>query len=115
MTERPGANDRRGAAYDSIISGGCIISGSTVKCSLLFSSVRVHSYCSIEGSVILPNVEVGRGAVLHRAVIDRGARIPPGLQVGVDAAEDRKRFHVTEKGITLVTPEMLGQELHHLR
>jgi len=106
---------RRGAAVDSMVSGGCIISGSTVKCSLLFSSVRVHSYCSIDGAVVLPNVEIGRGAVLHRVVIDRGTRIPPGLQVGVDPEEDRKRFHVTNKGITLVTPEMLGQQLHHLR
>ena len=108
-------DDRRGAAIDSMVSGGCIISGSTIKRSLLFSSVHVHSFCSIEQAVILPNVEIGRGAVLHRVVIDRGARIPPGLQVGVDAEEDRRRFHVTEQGITLVTPEMLGQQLHHLR
>ena len=106
---------RRGAAIDSMVSGGCIISGSTVKCSLLFSSVRIHSYCSIEQAVILPEVEIGRGAVLRRVVVDRGARIPPGLQVGVDAEEDRRRFHVSEKGITLITPEMLGQQLHHLR
>ncbi|MDB5807910.1 MAG: glucose-phosphate adenylyltransferase [Betaproteobacteria bacterium] len=103
---------RRGAAIDSMVSGGCIISGSTVKCSLLFSSVRVHSYCSIEQAVILPDVEIGRGAVLHRVVVDRGARIPPGLKVGVDIEEDRRRFHVSDKGITLITPEMLGQQLH---
>ena len=106
---------RRGAAIDSMVSGGCIISGSTVKCSLLFSSVRIHSYCSIEQAVILPEVEIGRGAVLRRVVVDRGARIPPGLQVGVDVEEDRRRFHVSDKGITLITPEMLGQQLHHLR
>ncbi len=108
-------DDRRGAAVDSMVSGGCIISGSTVRNSLLFSSVRVHSFCSIDEAVILPNVEIGRGAVLHRVVIDKGTRIPPGLRVGVDPAEDRKRFHVTDKGITLITPEMLGQQLHHLR
>jgi glucose-1-phosphate adenylyltransferase len=106
---------RRGAAIDSMVSGGCIISGSTIKCSLLFSSVRVHSYCSIDQAVILPGVEIGRGAVLRRVVIDRGAHIPPGLKVGVDAEEDRRRFHVSDNGITLITPEMLGQQLHHLR
>jgi len=106
---------RRGAAIDSMVSGGCIISGSTIKCSLLFSSVRVHSYCSIEQAVILPGVEIGRGAVLRRVVVDRGAHIPPGLKVGVDPDEDRRRFHVSDNGVTLITPEMLGQQLHHLR
>ncbi|HEV7822604.1 MAG TPA: glucose-1-phosphate adenylyltransferase [Burkholderiales bacterium] len=109
------SDGRRGAAIDSMVSGGCIISGSTIKCSLLFSSVRIHSYCSIEQAVILPEVEVGRGAVLRRVVVDRGAHIPPGLQVGVDPEEDRRRFHVSDNGVTLITPEMLGQQLHHLR
>jgi glucose-1-phosphate adenylyltransferase len=106
---------RRGAAVDSMVSGGCIISGSTVKNSLLFSSVRVHSFCSIDEAVVLPNVEIGRGAVLHRVVVDKGTRIPPGLRVGVDPEADRKNFYVTDKGITLITPDMLGQRLHHLR
>ncbi len=106
---------RRGAAVDSMVSGGCIVSGSTVRNSLLFSSVRVHSFCSIEEAIILPNVEIGRGAVLHRVVVDKGTRIPPGLRVGLDPDADRQRFHVTDKGITLITPEMLGQQLHHLR
>src|SRR5204863_2295946 len=95
---------RRGAAVDSMVSGGCIVSGSTVKSSLLFSSVRVHSYCSIEDAVILPNVEIGRGAVLRRVVVDRGTRIPPGLRAGVNIDEDRQRFYVSENGITLITP-----------
>jgi glucose-1-phosphate adenylyltransferase len=103
---------RRGGAVDSMISGGCIISGSTVKRSLLFSSVRVHSYASVEESVVLPDVEIGRGAMLRRVVVDRRARIPPGLKVGFDPEEDRKRFHVTAKGITLITPEMLGEHIH---
>jgi glucose-1-phosphate adenylyltransferase len=106
---------RRGAAMDSMVSGGCIISGSTVRRSLLFSSVRINSYCTIEDSVILPQVEVGRHAVLKRVVIDKACNIPPGLHVGVDPVEDRKRFHVTDKGVTLITPEMLGQVVHHLR
>jgi len=106
---------RRGAAIDSMVSGGCIISGSTIRRTLLFSSVRINSYCTIEDSVILPQVEVGRHAVLKRVVIDKACSIPPGLHVGVDPVEDRKRFHVTDKGVTLITPEMLGQVVHHLR
>jgi glucose-1-phosphate adenylyltransferase len=106
---------RRGAAVDSMVSGGCIVSGSTVRSSLLFSNCRVHSYCTINESVLLPEVEVGRGAILSRCVVDQGTRIPPGLSAGVNAEEDRKRFHVTEKGITLITPAMLGQNnLRHL-
>jgi glucose-1-phosphate adenylyltransferase len=105
---------RRGSAVDSMVSGGCIVSGSTVRNSLLFSSCRVHSYCIINESVLLPEVEVGRGAILSRVVVDQGTRIPPGLRAGIDAEEDRKRFHVTEKGITLITPAMLGQNVRHL-
>jgi glucose-1-phosphate adenylyltransferase len=106
---------RRGAAIDSMVSGGCIVSGSTVKRSLLFSSVRINSYCSVEDTVILPQVDVGRHSVLQRVVVDKYCKIPPGLKAGVDLAEDRKRFHVTEKGVTLITPDMLGQVVHHLR
>ncbi len=105
---------RRGAAVDSMVSGGCIVSGSTVRNSLLFSSVRVHSFCTISEAVILPEVEVGRGAMLSRVVVDQGTRIPPGLRAGIDPDEDRKRFHVTDKGITLITPAMLGQRLRQL-
>ncbi len=105
---------RRGAAIDSMVSGGCIVSGSTVRNSLLFNSVRVHSYCSINEAVILPEVEIGRGAMLSRVIVDQGTKIPPGLRVGIDPEEDRKRFHVTDKGVTLITPAMLGQRLRHL-
>ena len=105
---------RRGAAIDSMVSGGCIVSGSTVRNSLLFSSCRVHSFCTINESVLLPDVEVGRGAILSRVVVDQGARIPPGLRAGIEPDEDRKRFHVTEKGVTLITPGMLGQNLRDL-
>ena len=100
---------RRGMAIDSLISGGCIISGAAVKRSLLFSSVTVHSWTSIEDSVILPGVDIGRRALLKRCVIDKNCRIPEGMIVGVDPEADRKRFHVSPKGITLVTAEMLGQ------
>lgn len=108
-------DDRRGKAVDSLVSGGCIISGACVRRSILFSDVHVHSFGDIEDSVILPNVEIGRNVVLKRVVIDKGTRIPEGMQIGVDHDEDRKRFHVTEKGITLVTPDMLGHSLHQAR
>jgi len=103
-------DERRGYALDSLVSGGCIISGSKLKRSLLFSNVHVHSYCTIEDSVILPNVDVARGVVLKRAVVDKDCRLPAGLVVGVDPDEDRKRFHVTAKGVTLITPQMLGAQ-----
>lgn len=106
--------DRRGSATDSMVSGGCLISGSKVNCSVLFSDVRVHSYCDIEGSVILPNVTISRHVKLKRVVIDKYVTIPEGMQIGINLEEDRKRFYVSEKGITLVTPEMLGRG-HHTR
>ena len=108
-------DERRGYAVDSLLSGGCIISGSVVRRSVLFSDVRVHSYCEIEDSVILPNVVVGRHVTLKKVIVDKGAHIPEGMQIGVNPDEDRKRFHVSEKGVTLVTPDMLGQNLHHAR
>jgi len=76
---------------------------------LLFSSVHVHSWATVEDSVILPGVDIGRHAVVRRCVVDKRCRIPEGLQIGVDPVEDRKRFHVSPKGIVLVTAEMLGQ------
>jgi len=92
---------------DSIISGGCIVSGSTVKRSLMSSNVRILDHCLIEDSVILPNAEIGPSAVVRNAVIDKHCRIPDGMQIGVDLEEDRRRFHVTEKGRVLVVPQML--------
>jgi glucose-1-phosphate adenylyltransferase len=106
--------DRVGTALDSLVSGGCIISGSTVRRSMLFSNVHVHSYCSIEDTVVLPDVEVHRHVRLRRCVIDRYCVLPPGLEVGFDREADRRRFHVTERGVTLVIPEMLGQDMHHV-
>jgi len=106
---------RRGMAIDSIVSGGCIVSGSTVRRSLLSSNVRVHGYCNVEDSVVLPNVEIGEKCVVKRAIIDKHCKLPPGFTVGIDPEEDARRFHVTEKGIVLVVPEMLGQRIHHLR
>ena len=108
-------DDRRGTAIDSIVASGCIISGSIVRLSVLFWNVRVHDYCTIEDSVVLPSVEVGRNVVLKRAVVEKHCRLPEGLTVGLDPDEDRRRFHVTERGTTLIIPEMLGQQVHHLR
>ncbi|CAK0761518.1 glucose-1-phosphate adenylyltransferase [Gammaproteobacteria bacterium] len=105
---------RRGMAVDSMVSGGCIMSGSTTRHSLLFSNVKVHSYATVEDSVLLPNVDIARHAVVRRAVIDEGCSIPTGMKIGVDLEADRKRFYVTEKNVVLVTPEMLGQELHRV-
>jgi glucose-1-phosphate adenylyltransferase len=99
--------DRRGTAIESLVSGGCIISG-TVFRSVLFSSVRVHSHASVNWAVLLPGVVVGRGARLTRVVVDRGCHIPDGMVIGEDAAEDARRFHRSEHGITLVTREMLA-------
>jgi len=106
---------RRGMAVDSMIAGGCIVSGSSVRHSLLYRNVHVHSYCSIEDAVIFPEVQVGRRCVIRRAVIDKGCIIPPDTHIGVDAAEDAARFHLSEDGIVMVTPEMLGQRLHYAR
>jgi glucose-1-phosphate adenylyltransferase len=101
--------DRMGKATDSLVSGGCLISGSCVTSSVLFSNVRVHSYCDIEGAVILPNVVINRHAKLKNVVIDKGAHLPEGIQIGFDLEEDRKHFYVSERGTVLVTREMLGQ------
>ncbi len=98
--------DRRGMAIESMVSGGCIISGSVFR-SVLFSSVRVHSHSAVNWSVLLPGVQVGRRARLNRVVIDRDCLIPDDMVIGEDAAADAKRFYRTETGITLVTREML--------
>ncbi|HZP92205.1 MAG TPA: glucose-1-phosphate adenylyltransferase [Burkholderiales bacterium] len=106
---------RRGMAVDSVVSGGCIISGAAVYRSLLFSNVRVDDYSRVEDSVILPDATVEHHCVLRHCVVDKRCVLPAGLQVGVDPEEDRRRFHVSEKGVTLITPEMLGQKVFHQR
>ncbi len=102
---------RRGIAVNSMVSGGCIISGAVVRESLLFSNVRVEERTTIERSVILPMVTIGMGCRIRHAILDEGCVIPDGMQIGVDPAEDAKRFHVTEKGVVLVTADML-RRLH---
>jgi glucose-1-phosphate adenylyltransferase len=105
---------RRGMAVDTLVSGGCIISGAAVRRSVLFSDVHVNDYSQVEDSVILPKVRVGEHVILKRAIVDKGCIVPDGLQVGVNPEEDRERFYVSEKGITLITPEMLGQNRHQV-
>ena len=108
--------DRRGAAIQSMVSGGCVVSGAEVRGSLLFSQVKVDSYSSVNDSVVLPDVHVQRNCRLNRCIIDAGAVIEEGSVIGEDPEADRARgFRITEKGITLVTPDMLGQQLHHTR
>ncbi len=98
--------NRQGTALESLVSSGCIVSGH-VERSMLFWSVRVHSFSNISASVILPRTEIGRGARIHKAVIDRGVRIPDGMVIGEDPLADARRFFRTPSGVTLVTPEML--------
>jgi glucose-1-phosphate adenylyltransferase len=98
--------DRRGMAIESMVSGGCIVSGAVFR-SILFSQVRVHSYSAVNWSVLLPGAQVGRHARLTRAVLDRDCVVPDGMVIGEDAAADAERFFRTESGITLVTRDML--------
>lgn len=108
--------NRRGMAVDSMVSGGCVISGAKLDRALLYSNVKVHSYACIEQSVVLPDVSIGRHAHILRAIIDRGCVIPEHMVIGENHEEDRKRgFRITENGIVLVTPDMLGQSIHTVR
>jgi glucose-1-phosphate adenylyltransferase len=108
-------DDRRGQAIDSMVSGGCVISGSTVKHSLLFSQVRVNSYSIVKDSVVMPDVDIGRNCRITKAIIEKGCQIPEGTIIGEDRAEDEKRFYVSKGGVVLVTAEMLGQRRHYVR
>ena len=102
-------DERRGVAISSLVSGGCIVSGAHIRKSLLFTDVRAHSYAHVENAVILPSVEIGRGAKLRNVIIERGVHIPDGLEVGYDAELDAKRFRVTAKGISLITQRMINE------
>ena len=106
-------DNRRGMAVDSMVAGGCLISGATVKKSLLFSQVRMHSWSEVTDSVIFPDVDIGRSCRIRRAVIDRGCRLPAGMEIGFDPEKDARLFRVSRGGIVLVTPEMLQQDYPH--
>ncbi len=115
QVQRPSAkfvfdNDqRRGMAADSLVSAGCIISGAVVRRSCLFNNVRVNSYSLVEDSVVLPDCDIGRHCSLKKVIIDSDCRVPEGLVVGEDAAEDARRFYRTDKGVTLITQDMIDQ------
>ena len=98
---------RRGMAVDSLVAGGCIISGSRVARSLLSTNVRVNSFCDVQGAVLLPGVTIGRKVRLKNVVVDSGVRLPEGLVVGEDAEADARRFRRTAKGVTLITQPMI--------
>jgi len=100
---------RRGMAINAMVSGGCIISGARIDQSLLFSNVRVDERSLVERSVILPNVRVNANCTIRNAILDEGCEVPIGTSIGVDLAADAERFYVTERGIVLVTPDMLQQ------
>lgn len=101
---------RCGQALQSLVASGCIVSGAVVRRSILFSKVRVEEGSRIDDSLLLPNAACGRGVVLRRCIVDKHCRLPDGFVAGLDPAFDRERgFHVTPGGVTLVTPEMIGQ------
>lgn len=109
-------DDRRGMAVDSMVSGGCVISGARVRHSLLFSNVRVNSFALVEDSVVLPDVTIGRNCRIRRAVIDRFCELKEGTVIGYDPEVDRAAgFYVSEGGVTLVSPEMLNQSINQIR
>lgn len=106
---------RRGMAVDSMVAEGCIISGGYINHSLLFPQVQVHSFAQLRDAVVLPQVDIGRYCHLSKVIIDRGCTIPPGTVIGDNPQEDARRFYRTEKGVVLITREMLGQELQRVR
>ena len=93
---------RQGAAYESIVGAGVIVSGATARRSIISSSARLHSYALVEDSVILQGVDVGRNAVIRRAIIDKNVQVPAGCQIGVDPDADRERYTVTESGLVVI-------------
>ena len=101
--------DRRGVAIQSMVSGGCIVSGAEVRNSLLFSNVEVHSYSRVQDSVILPEVDIGEGCYIRRAIVDRGCVLEPGTIIGENPEQDREHFHVSDGGIVLITKDMSRQ------
>ncbi|MGH8269280.1 MAG: glucose-1-phosphate adenylyltransferase, partial [Steroidobacteraceae bacterium] len=101
---------RRGMAINSMVSGGCIISGAMVRESMLFSDARVEERTTIERSVVLPHALIGSGCQIRGAIIDEGCEIPDGMRIGFDRAEDERRFVVTENGVVLVTVDMLRRQ-----
>jgi len=109
------SDKRRGQAVDSMVSGGCVISGAKVRHSLLFSNVRVNSYTTLQDTIVLPEVNIGRHCRITKAIIEKGCEIPEGTIIGENRAEDERKFHVSPGGVVLVTTDMLGQNRHYVR
>lgn len=105
---------RRGSAYDSLVSAGCILSGGTVDHCLLFNNVRVNSYCELKDCVILPDVTIGRHCKIRKAIIDRKCQIPEGTVIGYNREDDARRFHITDNGVVLVSEDMLNPALSNV-
>jgi glucose-1-phosphate adenylyltransferase len=108
-------DDRRGCAIDSMVSGGCIISGARVTRSLLCTNVRIEQHSVIENSVLLPEVTVGSNCIIRNAIIDKGCVIPDNIQIGVDLEKDAENFYISPGGVVLVVPDMMGQMVHQAR
>jgi glucose-1-phosphate adenylyltransferase len=108
-------DDRRGLAVDSMVSGGCVISGAKVRHSLLYSNVRVNSYSFLQDSIVLPDAIIGRHCRITKAIIEKGCEVPEGTVIGEHLEKDGNKYHVSPGGVVLVTPEMLGQKLHVVR
>jgi glucose-1-phosphate adenylyltransferase len=100
---------RRGTAVSSLVANGCIVSGARVRRSLLSTGVRVNSFADLDGAVVMPHAEIGRGARLRDVIVDSGVRVPPGLVVGEDPELDARRFRRTDKGVCLITQPMLDR------
>jgi glucose-1-phosphate adenylyltransferase len=96
---------RKGVALDSIVSEGCILSGGRVIHSVLSPGCQLHSHALVTDSILFPNVDVGRGARINRAIIEKGVKIPAGFEVGVNLDKDRERFHVTDTGIVVIAKD----------
>ena len=105
----------RGMAVDSMVSGGCIISGANINHSLLFSNVVVESFSEVEDSIILPNVRIGKKCKIKNAILDKSCQIPDGTSIGYDLEGDSKKYYISPEGRILITPEMLGQQVHYAR
>jgi glucose-1-phosphate adenylyltransferase len=103
--------DHGGVETNSMIGSGCKLNGATARRSMLFSDTHVGCGSSIENSVLFPNVRIGRDVVVRRAIIDRHCILPDGIKIGLDLSDDRSRFTVSDLGVTLVTPAMLGQHI----
>lgn len=107
-----GSRDARSQTLDALVSSGCVVRGAAIRRSLLFSSVNVDEGATVQDSIVLPRVDIGRGVRLNRVVVDKYCRLPDGFSAGIDVESDRRRFYVSAGGIVLITPEMLGQSIH---